>query len=334
MSIINAITNESNDFNSTEETFMSDCEDFEILSEDEHDDKEECDSGVLNSIGMYKKEIGKYPLLSHEEEIMLAQQMEQGGDLAQKAREKLINSNLRLVVSIAKRYSNYGLALIDIIQEGNIGLMRAVEKYDYHMGYRFSSYAVWWIKQTIFRAIADKSRMIRMPVHTFDNMVKVKKVQGQLLVELGHSPSAEDIAERANIPVDKVRSLLRASQDILSLDNPVGDDGESDFSDFIENDKTDSPENVVFQKMLKETLNEIVASLPEREGQIIQMRYGLNGEEAKTLEEVGRIFGVTKERVRQLEKLAIKKMRTSRNMYKIVDFVDYACASYNDKNIG
>ncbi len=263
-------------------------------------------SKTSDPVRMYLKEIGKISLLKADEEVDLAQQIEKG---SQKAKQELTQANLRLVVSIAKKYIGRGLSFLDLIQEGNKGLMRAVEKFDWRKGYKFSTYATWWIRQAITRAIADQARTIRIPVHMVETINKVYKVTRQLTQELGREPSPEEIAEEAEISLEKVRTIFRISQDTTSLATPIGDDEDSFLGDFIEDVKQPSPYAETSDEMLKESIDEVLDSLSPREAEVLTLRFGLKGEDPKTLEEVGKIFGVTRERIRQIEAKAIRKLK-------------------------
>jgi RNA polymerase primary sigma factor len=263
-------------------------------------------SKTSDPVRMYLKEIGKIPLLKADEEVDLAQQIEKG---SQKAKQALTQANLRLVVSIAKKYIGRGLSFLDLIQEGNKGLMRAVEKFDWRKGYKFSTYATWWIRQAITRAIADQARTIRIPVHMVETINKVYKVTRQLTQELGREPKPEEIAEEAEISLEKVRTIFRISQDTTSLATPIGDDEDSFLGDFIEDEKQPSPYSETSEEMLKESIDDVLDSLSPREAEVLVLRFGLKGEDPKTLEEVGKIFGVTRERIRQIEAKAIRKLK-------------------------
>ncbi len=259
-----------------------------------------------DSVQMYLREIGKVSLLSSEEEINLAKRIAKG---EQAARKQLVEANLRLVVSIAKNYTGRGLSLLDLIQEGNIGLFRAVEKFDYTRGYKFSTYATWWIRQAITRAIADQARTIRIPVHMVETINKLTQVQRNLVQELGREPTAEEIASEMGIPADKVRQIIKVSQETVSLDTPVGDEEDSKLGDFIEDEVSLSPQDRSNLNLLKEHVSEIVQYLSPREQKIVRMRFGLENGQSHTLEEVGKEFGVTRERIRQIEAKALEKIR-------------------------
>jgi RNA polymerase primary sigma factor len=273
-----------------------------------------------DSIQMYLREIGKSPLLKSEEEIQLAKRKEKGD---QEAARKLVQSNLRLVVSIAKRFvGRGGLTLLDLIQEGNIGLFRAVEKFDYRKGYKFSTYATWWIRQAITRALADQSRTIRIPVHMVETINKFQQVQRRLIQDLGREPLPEEIAAEMGEEVEKIRHIMQISQDTVSLETSVGDDGEDDakLSDFIEDTKTLSPSKVAALRLLSEHVKSIIEELTPREKKILEMRFGLVDGVAHTLEEVGEEFGVTRERIRQIETKALEKIQEHMDMAKLKDY--------------
>lgn len=275
----------------------------------------------IDSVQMYLKEIGKTELLSSEEEVELAKRIERGGD--EEAREKLTKANLRLVVSIAKRYVGRtpNLTLLDLIQEGNIGLFRAVEKFDYHRGYKFSTYATWWIRQAITRALADQSRTIRIPVHMVETISKFTQVKRRLLQDLGREPLPEEIAAEMDINIDKVRHIIKISQDTVSLETPVGE-GEEDstLGEFIEDEKTAAPSQIAARRLLKRWLIEILDDLTPREKKIIDMRFGLTDGITHTLEEVGKEFAVTRERIRQIEAKALQKIREHKKLGKLKEY--------------
>ena len=275
--------------------------------------------GNVDSVRMYLKEIGKINLLTFEEEVDLAQQIEKGSE---SAREKLINANLRLVVSIAKKYIGRGLTFLDLVQEGNQGLMRAVEKFDWHRGFKFSTYATWWIRQAITRAIADQAKTIRIPVHMVETINKVYKATRALTQRLGHEPEIEQIAEEVGITVEKVEEIYRISQDTTSLSTPVGDDEDSFLGDFIEDTTQMSPYEETSKELLRESIEEVLGSLDERETKVLSLRFGLMGETPKTLEEVGKIFNVTRERIRQIEAKALRKLRHPSRRKKLQDYLE------------
>ena len=274
---------------------------------------------IEDHVRMYLKEIGKVSLLSSDEEIELAQRMEKG-DPAAKAR--LAEANLRLVVSIAKRYVGRGMQLLDLIQEGNLGLMKAVEKFDYKKGYKFSTYATWWIRQAITRAIADQARTIRIPVHMVETINKLLRVSRQLLQELGREPTNEEIAERMDIPASRVREILKISQDPVSLETPIGEEEDSHLGDFIKDENITAPADAAAFVLLKEQLNEVLYTLTDREQEVLKLRFGLEDGRARTLEEVGREFNVTRERIRQIEAKALRKLRHPSRSRKLKDLLD------------
>jgi len=277
------------------------------------------DKTLTDPVRMYLKEIGRVPLLSAEEEIDLAQKIEKG-DL--KAKQKLIRSNLRLVVSIAKRYIGRGLTFLDLIQEGNQGLIRAVEKYDWRRGYKFSTYATWWIRQAITRAIADQARTIRIPVHMVETINRIYRVSRKLMQELDREPTVEEIADELGMSAQRVREVLKVSQSITSLEKPVGDDGDSLLGDFIQDTFHSSPDESASKELLKENIKEVLDTLTDREARVLKMRFGLDGYRAMTLEEVGKAFGVTRERVRQIECKALRKLKHPSRRKKLQDYLD------------
>jgi RNA polymerase primary sigma factor len=274
----------------------------------ELDDSMAFEGDVPDAVQMYLKEIGKTPLLSKDEERELAKRAEKGEE---EARQRLMKANLRLVVSIAKRYVNRTphLSILDLIQEGNIGLSRAVEKFDYRRGFKFSTYATWWIRQAITRALADQSRTVRIPVHMVETISKYTQVRRQLIQELGRDPLAEEIAAEMGIDVDKVRHIQKISQEVLSIETPIGDEDDSTLSDFIQDEKNPTPSQLTARAMLRDLIKEIMIDLSEREQQILKMRFGLEDGVSHTLEEVGKAFGVTRERIRQIEAKALEKIR-------------------------
>ena len=270
-------------------------------------------------VRMYLKEIGKVPLLTPEEEQELAKRMAEGDA---EAKHRMEEANLRLVVSIAKRYVGRGMLFLDLIQEGNLGLIKAVEKFDYTKGYKFSTYATWWIRQAITRAIADQARTIRIPVHMVETINKVIRVSRQLLQELGHDPSAEEIAAEMNMPVDKVRDILKIAQEPVSLETPIGEEDDSHLGDFIEDQDAPAPAEAVAVTLLKEQLMDVLNSLTPREAKVLRLRYGLDDGKARTLEEVGKEFNVTRERIRQIEAKALRKLRHPSRSKKLRDFLN------------
>ncbi len=277
------------------------------------------DKTSIDPVRKYLKEIGQIDLLTPEQEIELAQQIEHG---SLEAKKKLIQSNLRLVVSIAKKYINRGLSLLDLIQEGNQGLIRAVEKYDWRRGFKFSTYATWWIRQAITRAIADQARTIRIPVHMVETINKIIRTQRQLTQKLGREPKPEEIGKELDISGDRVREIFRLAQDTTSLEKPVGDDEDSLLGDFIQDQTQLSPYEATSQELLKESVQEVLKTLSPREAQVVIMRFGLDGSAPKTLEEVGRFFGVTRERIRQIEAKALRKIRHPSRRQKLQDYLE------------
>jgi RNA polymerase primary sigma factor len=281
----------------------------DIEDDIEGDDDIDKDFYVADSIRSYLREIGECSLLTAEEEVALAKEMEKGGEGAKTAKEKLTNANLRLVVNYAKRYRNRGMSFLDLIQEGNIGLIKAVDKFDYKMGYKFSTYATWWIRQAMTRALADQGRTIRLPVHLVESTGRIKRAERELLVTLGHTPTDKELAEHVGMPVDRVREIIKTSQDIISYDAPVGEDGDTEMGDFIEDDPGLNPVEQVSNIMLREDLEHVMEVLTPREKKVIYLRFGFDGGRSYTLEEVGTQFGVTRERIRQIEAKAIRKMQ-------------------------
>ena len=301
-------------------------DDEEILLDDEEEiEVEKIDLSVPDGVSiedpvrMYLKEIGKVPLLSAEEEIELAKRMELGD---QEAKKRLAEANLRLVVSIAKRYVGRGMLFLDLIQEGNLGLIKAVEKFDYRKGYKFSTYATWWIRQAITRAIADQARTIRIPVHMVETINKLIRVSRQLLQELGREPSPEEIAAEMNMPVDRVREILKISQEPVSLETPIGEEEDSHLGDFIQDDNVPVPADAAAFTLLKEQLQEVLGTLTEREQKVLTLRFGLDDGRARTLEEVGKEFNVTRERIRQIEAKALRKPRHPSRSRKLKDYLE------------
>ena len=276
-------------------------------------------ASTTDPVRMYLKEIGRIPLLTAEEEVELAQRIEKGDE---KARKKLTESNLRLVVSIAKKYVGRGMSFLDLIQEGNIGLARAVEKYDWRKGYKFSTYATWWIRQAITRAIADQARTIRVPVHMVETINKLIRTSRQLMQELGREPKIEEIAKALDITPEKVRSILKVAQDTTSLEAPVGDDEDSILGDFIADKRQPSPYEIASKELLKDNIEDVLKTLSDREAKVLMMRFGLDGDTPKTLEEVGKEFGVTRERIRQIEAKALRKLKHPTRRMKLKDYLD------------
>ena len=340
-----------------------DVDDDIILDEEDEVEVEKIDLSVPEGVSvedpvrMYLKEIGKVPLLSADEEIELAQNMEDGAVAIEKinvlkgrldgaseeekaeikeeiktlqrdvdkgadAKKRLAEANLRLVVSIAKRYVGRGMLFLDLIQEGNLGLIKAVEKFDYKKGYKFSTYATWWIRQAITRAIADQARTIRIPVHMVETINKLIRVSRQLLQELGREPSPEEIAKEMNMPVERVREILKISQEPVSLETPIGEEEDSHLGDFIKDDNVPVPADAAAFTLLKEQLEEVLGTLTEREQKVLTLRFGLEDGRARTLEEVGQSFGVTRERIRQIEAKALRKLRHPSRSKKLKDFLE------------
>ncbi|MDR0916511.1 MAG: RNA polymerase sigma factor RpoD [Oscillospiraceae bacterium] len=269
-------------------------------------------------VRMYLKEIGKVPLLTGDEEVVLAQRMAEGDDIA---RQQMAESNLRLVVSIAKRYVGRGMLFLDLIQEGNLGLIKAVEKFDYTKGYKFSTYATWWIRQAITRAIADQARTIRIPVHMVETINKVMRISRQLLQELGHDPSPEEISSELGMPVEKVREILKIAQEPVSLETPIGEEEDSHLGDFIPDEDASAPAEAASFTLLREQLADVLGTLTPREEKVLRLRFGIEDGRQRTLEEVGREFNVTRERIRQIEAKALRKLRHPSRSKKLKDFL-------------
>ena len=306
----------------------SDTEDDIILDVEDEPTEEELENiemavpdgvSIEDPVRMYLKEIGKVPLLTAEEEKELAMKME-AGDM--EAKKRLAEANLRLVVSIAKRYVGRGMLFLDLIQEGNLGLIKAVEKFDYRKGYKFSTYATWWIRQAITRAIADQARTIRIPVHMVETINKLIRVQRQLLQELGREPYPEEIAEKMGLPVERVREIQKISQEPVSLETPIGEEEDSHLGDFIQDDNVPVPAEAAAFTLLKEQLVEVLGTLTEREQKVMCLRFGLEDGRARTLEEVGKEFDVTRERIRQIEAKALRKLRHPSRSRKLKDYLD------------
>ena len=300
-------------------------EDDIVLTEEDEVDVENIDLSVPEGVSiedpvrMYLKEIGKVPLLSAEEEIELALRMEQGDE---EAKKKLAEANLRLVVSIAKRYVGRGMLFLDLIQEGNLGLIKAVEKFDYRKGFKFSTYATWWIRQAITRAIADQARTIRIPVHMVETINKLIRVSRQLLQELGREPTPEEIAEEMKMTVDRVREILKISQEPVSLETPIGEEEDSHLGDFIQDDNVPVPVDAAAYTLLREQLEEVLDTLTDREKKVLSLRFGLEDGRGRTLEEVGKEFNVTRERIRQIEAKALRKLRHPTRSRKLRDYLE------------
>ena len=304
---------------------LQDNDDDIILEDDDDVEVEKIDLSVPDGIStedpvrMYLKEIGKVPLLTAEEEIELAKRMELGD---QEAKKRMAEANLRLVVSIAKRYVGRGMLFLDLIQEGNLGLIKAVEKFDYRKGYKFSTYATWWIRQAITRAIADQARTIRIPVHMVETINKLIRVSRQLLQELGREPTPEEIAAEMDMPVERVREILKISQEPVSLETPIGEEEDSHLGDFIQDDNVPVPADAATFTLLKEQLEEVLGTLTEREQKVLILRFGLEDGRARTLEEVGKEFNVTRERIRQIEAKALRKLRHPSRSRKLKDYLE------------
>ena len=298
---------------------------FEDGEEEEPIDVDNLDLSIPDGVSlddpvrMYLKEIGKVPLLSPEEEIELAKRMELGDE---NARKRLAEANLRLVVSIAKRYVGRGMQFLDLIQEGNLGLIKAVEKYDYSKGFKFSTYATWWIRQAITRAIADQARTIRIPVHMVETINRLIRTSRQLLQELGREPTPEEIAEKMEMPVERVREIMKISQDPVSLETPIGEEEDSHLGDFIQDDHVQVPVDAATYTLLHEQLMEVLDTLTEREQKVLRLRFGLDDGRPRTLEEVGRQFNVTRERIRQIEAKALRKLRHPSRSKKLKDYLE------------
>ena len=298
-------------------------EDLDVVDKEDDEDIENVLStegiAIDDPVKVYLKEIGRVPLLSPEDEIDLAIRIKDGDEAAKK---KLSEANLRLVVSIAKRYLGRGMQFLDLIQEGNLGLIKAVEKFDYTKGFKFSTYATWWIRQAITRAIADQARTIRIPVHMVETINKVKKVSSQLLHTNGHEPSADEIAEELDMPVDKVREIMRVAQEPVSLETPIGEEEDSHLGDFIPDDDAPAPADAASHTLLREQLSEVLDTLTPREEKVLRLRFGLEDGRSRTLEEVGKEFNVTRERIRQIEAKALRKLRHPSRSKKLKDFLD------------
>ncbi len=301
-------------------------DDLEFIAAAQEEEEEDLEN-ALNTDGIaiddpvkvYLKEIGRVPLLSPDEEVTLAVRIANGDEAAKK---RLSEANLRLVVSIAKRYLGRGMQFLDLIQEGNLGLIKAVEKFDYTKGFKFSTYATWWIRQAITRAIADQARTIRIPVHMVETINKVKKVSSQLLHTNGHEPTAEEISDELDMPVDKVREIMRVAQEPVSLETPIGEEEDSHLGDFIPDDDAPAPQDAASHTLLKEQLSDVLDTLTPREEKVLRLRFGLEDGRSRTLEEVGKEFNVTRERIRQIEAKALRKLRHPSRSKKLKDFLD------------
>ena len=311
--------------NSGDELLLDNDMDMDGMEDEEEVELDKIDLSVPEGVSiedpvrMYLKEIGQVSLLSADEEIELAKRMEKGDEAAKK---RLAEANLRLVVSIAKRYVGRGMLFLDLIQEGNLGLIKAVEKFDYRKGYKFSTYATWWIRQAITRAIADQARTIRIPVHMVETINKLIRVSRQLLQELGREPTPEEIAEEMDMPVDRVREILKISQEPVSLETPIGEEEDSHLGDFIQDDNVPVPADAAAFTLLKEQLVEVLSTLTDREQKVLRLRFGLDDGRARTLEEVGKEFNVTRERIRQIEAKALRKLRHPSRSRKLKDYLD------------
>lgn len=310
------ITDDDEEEPTLDEDVIAEGEDVEKI---DFTDTGDISSTTQDPVKMYLKDIGKVPLLSAEEEIELAKRMEAGDEMAKK---KLAESNLRLVVSIAKRYVGRGMLFLDLIQEGNLGLLKAVEKFDYRKGYKFSTYATWWIRQAITRAIADQARTIRIPVHMVETINKVTRVSRDLLQKLGREPLPEEVGEVMGLPKERVQEIMKIAQEPVSLETPIGEEEDSHLGDFIEDDNVPAPAEAAAFTLLKEQLDEVLSTLTDREQKVLRLRFGLEDGRARTLEEVGKEFNVTRERIRQIEAKALRKLRHPSRSRKLKDYLD------------
>ncbi len=318
----------SDDSQEFDEDFDEEMDEIDIDLEDEVEDDEELEEidysipdgiSLEDPVRIYLKEIGKVPLLTAEEEVMLAKRIEDGDD---EARKRLSEANLRLVVSIAKRYVGRGLSFLDLIQEGNLGLIKAVEKFDYRRGFKFSTYATWWIRQAITRSIADQARTIRIPVHMVETINKLVRTQRQLLQKLDREPTPEEISEEMDIPVERVREIQKISQEPVSLETPIGEEEDSHLGDFVQDENIQEPEDAASFVLLREQLFEVMDTLTEREQRVLSLRFGLEDGNTRTLEEVGKEFNVTRERIRQIEAKALRKLRHPSRSRKLKDYLE------------
>ena len=306
---------------------LSSPEDIYIKDED-GDDSEDLDISSVQGIGlddpvrMYPREIGRIQLLTAEEEIELARKIIKGGQAGQIAKRKLVQANLRLVVSIAKKYVGRGMLFLDLIQEGNLGLIRAAEKFDHERGYKFSTYATWWIRQAITRAIADQARTIRIPVHMVETINKLKKITRKLAQDLSRKPTEEELAKAMGITINKLREIIKVAQEPLSLETPIGKEEDSRLGDFIEDKEADAPVKTVAHELLREDLAEVLSSLSPRERDVLRLRFGMDDGRQRTLEEVGQLFGVTRERIRQIEAKALRKLRHPNRSRRLKEYVE------------
>lgn len=303
----------------TDDDLNDDTEDADVVEDADVDLTVPEGVGIDDPVRMYLKEIGRVPLLTAEEEIELAKRMEQGDE---GAKRRLAEANLRLVVSIAKRYVGRGMLFLDLIQEGNLGLIKAVEKFDYTKGYKFSTYATWWIRQAITRAIADQARTIRIPVHMVETINKLIRISRQLLQELGREPAPEEIAVQMDIPVERVREIMKIAQEPVSLETPIGEEEDSHLGDFIPDEDAPAPSEAASFILLKEQLEEVLETLTPREEKVLRLRFGLDDGRTRTLEEVGQEFGVTRERIRQIEAKALRKLRHPSRSKKLKDYLE------------
>ena len=323
-----AIEERSSDDAAADDGLLDNEDEEPQIDETEEIDLENIDLSVPDGIStsdpvrMYLKEIGQYPLLTAEEEVKLSQQMEKGGEEGKYAADRLTEANLRLVVSIAKRYVGRGMPFLDLIQEGNIGLIKAVEKYDYQKGFKFSTYATWWIRQAITRAIADQARTIRIPVHMVETINKLIRIQRQLLQDLGREPTPEEIAKEMGITPERVREIQNMSQEPVSINTPIGEEEDSRLGDFIPDENAPVPVDAAAFTLLKEQLLEVLETLTDREQQVLRLRFGLDDGRARTLEEVGKVFNVTRERIRPIEAKALRKLRQPSRSRKLKDYLD------------
>lgn len=312
---------EPDDFDLNELSSEDDADDEDVKEESSTNFEAAMTKGITvdDPVRMYLKEIGKVPLLTAEEEIELAKRMELGDE---EAKKKLCEANLRLVVSIAKRYVGRGMLFLDLIQEGNLGLIKAVDKFDWKKGYKFSTYATWWIRQAITRSIADQARTIRIPVHMVETINKLVRIERQLVQELGREPTNEEISEHMGIEVDKVNEIRKIAQEPVSLETPIGEEDDSHLGDFIEDETAIAPDEAANFSMLKEQLNQVLSTLSDREKKVLELRFGLNDGTPRTLEEVGKEFEVTRERIRQIEAKALRKLKHPSRSQKLKDFLE------------
>ena len=322
------------DFVEEEEAEEDLADDDYLLGDDEEENQDSERNIVINyedaskytkvndPVKMYLKEIGRVPLLKADEEIEIAKRIEAGGPDAEDAKKELVSANLRLVVAIAKKYTGRGMLFLDLIQEGNLGLIKAVDKFDYHKGFKFSTYATWWIRQAITRAIADQARTIRVPVHMVETINKMTRIQRQLVQELGRDPKPEEIAKEMEMTEEKVREIMKIAQDPVSLETPIGEEEDSHLGDFIPDDDAPAPAEAAAYSLLKEQIEEVLGSLNEREQKVLKLRFGLEDGRARTLEEVGKEFDVTRERIRQIEAKALRKLRHPSRSKKLRDYLD------------